>query len=103
MPASCHYAHSCSIPQNGQTKRYKYEIGIDILKRIKAEKQRTGISPISLLRSLFHCCPPELSADMINNWVAGRTKRAYWEHVNWVLEQYSAIPDKLPAEVSDTV
>ena len=103
MPATCYYVHSNPVPQNGRTRRYRYEIEIDTLQRIREEKQRTGTSPIALLRSLFHCSPPELSADMINNWVTGRTRKAYWEHVNWVLEQYSRLPDRLSPQDSDTL
>lgn len=97
MPVSCYYTHSHSLSQSSQIKRFKYKISRDILERIKAEKRRTGARPSSLIRALFHCSPPELSADMIDNWVNGRTKKAYWEHVNWVLEQYAALPNKLPS------
>ncbi|MEP2987859.1 MAG: hypothetical protein ABJN65_18030 [Parasphingorhabdus sp.] len=92
MSDSCFYTHSNVIIQNSATKRYKYKIEPELLEQIKLEKERTGISASRLLRSHYHLCPPELSADMIGNWLSGRTTKAYWEHVNWVLERYTAIP-----------
>ncbi len=96
MSDSCFYAQANIIQQNSFIKRYKYTVDPDALDQIRAEKKRTGVGTSKLVRSNFHICPPELSADMIDNWLSGRTSKAYWEHVNWVLERYSALPTLCP-------
>ncbi|MEP3225710.1 MAG: hypothetical protein ABJO01_07035 [Parasphingorhabdus sp.] len=102
MPDTCNYTHSNAIEtveMAPATKRFKYQINADDLNRIEAEKRRTGKGSRGLLHAMHHAYPPELSADMIDNWMSGRTKKAYWEHVHWVLERYAILPTKNTAAV----
>lgn len=94
MPNTYFSKNFSAIEESSVTKRYKYKIGNEVLDRIKAEKMRTGTGARGLLHAMHHIYPPELSGDMINNWISGRTKKAYWEHVNWVLERYAILPTK---------
>ena len=96
MADSCFYAHVNIVEQSTATKRYKYEIDRETLELIKSEKRRTGKGPAKLIRDAFHISPPELSAEIVNNWISGRTKKAYWEHVDWVLARYAKLPNKVP-------
>ncbi|MEO9919456.1 MAG: hypothetical protein ABJF89_10235 [Parasphingorhabdus sp.] len=32
---------------------------------------------------------------MIDRWISGRTEKANWEHVDWVLKRYASLPTKL--------
>ncbi|MEO9635574.1 MAG: hypothetical protein ABJP58_13085 [Parasphingorhabdus sp.] len=83
------------IGRSNVARRYKYKVSGIVLNRIKADKLRTGVGSRALLHGLGHMCPQGLSADMIDRWISGRTEKANWEHVDWVLKRYASLPTKL--------
>jgi hypothetical protein len=76
----------------GFMKRYRYEIDENVISKIKAERLRTGMGSRSIMRGMRSYTPKELSAEQIDRWLSGKTKKAYYENFTWVLERYSDLP-----------
>ena len=56
------------------------------------ERDRTGVSPYALLKSLDDA-PRRLRPDMVSAWIAGRTLTAFQHHLDYVLVKWQSLPD----------
>lgn len=73
--------------KDGLTRQGHVEISRGFIKALRAERDRTGMSPPALLRR--HADKPAyLTAAMISNWMSGQTKTAHPEHMAFVIEAY---------------
>lgn len=70
-------------------------ITAELLEKLKAERERTGVGPTALLRGTASDPerPPTLKGIMITNWLSGTAKSARPGHVFYVLKRWAALPD----------
>lgn len=81
-------------PQLGVKYRKRLEsISDHYLEALEAEILRTGIRPPKLFDRAINV-PEKLSAQTINRWRSGATRRARPAHMNWVLREYRRKPNK---------
>jgi len=79
-------------------------ITADLLEKLKAERERTGVTPSALLRHCGSPPPDGLSLHMPGAWLRGTTKAANPKHVVWVLEAYASLPSTRPVvRISDAI
>jgi len=86
---------------NSISGRYKSHLASDyipvtdeIVTRIKAERERTGIGAKALLRQFEDEKPDKLSATTISAWINCTNKNASKLRLSWVLERWASLPDK---------
>ncbi len=65
------------------------------LKKIRAEKRRTQVGSIALLKTAADK-PDDLKPGLIDGWLSGSIKTAKPSHYDFVLGAYQALPDSCP-------
>jgi hypothetical protein len=65
------------------------------LKKIRAEKRRTQVGSIALLKTVDDK-PADLKPGLIDGWLSGGIKTAKLSHYDFVLRAYRALPDSCP-------
>ncbi|WP_157081330.1 hypothetical protein [Novosphingobium naphthalenivorans] len=68
-------------------------ITIELAATLRVERERTGYSPVSLLRRFASSCPQHLTHTTIGGWMNLKTKTGNAEHIFWVLNRYADLPD----------
>ena len=56
--------------------------------QLLAEKKRTGVGVLKLLRGTRKERPEGITVSMIEGWMSGEVSTAFPEHLNWVFKRY---------------
>ncbi len=64
----------------------------NILNQLKAERKRTKVGPVNILKIAKGEKPKTLSYVTISKWFKGNAKTAYKKHLDYVLEAYKSLP-----------
>ncbi len=75
----------------------------EIQKRLKAEVERTGVTPADFIRSESSKCVEGLSQHLLYTWVRGDAQTVDSRYLDKVLEAYAAFPDKVVLEPAKAV
>lgn len=70
------------------------EITPEIISLLRSEAERTGTGVSALFRGVRPSEVGGMNASIVKNWLAGGTKMAKREHLEFVLERWKALPDK---------
>lgn len=70
-------------------------ITAELMEKLQAERERTGVGPTALLRGTASDPerPPTLKGIMITNWLSGTAKSARPGHIAYVLRRWESLPD----------
>lgn len=69
------------------------EITDKIIETILHHQHRTGVGPQKLLRGKRDVVPAGLSSSSVYNWIQRRAKTARKNHLDFILEEWSKLPD----------
>lgn len=65
----------------------------EIIETLLHHQHRTGVGPQKLLRGKRDVAPAGLSSSMVYNWVRRGSKTARKDHLEFILNQWKALPD----------
>ena len=65
----------------------------EIIETLLHHQHRTGVGPQKLLRGKRDVAPAGLSSSMVYNWVRRGSKTARKDHLEFILNQWEALPD----------
>ena len=70
----------------------------DMREALKAERDRTGVTPPKLLKDDAEA-PDQLSCAAIANWLSGSTATALEHHLDYAISKWRSLPDASAGEV----
>ncbi|MBK9562689.1 MAG: hypothetical protein IPO54_06125 [Micavibrio sp.] len=70
----------------------RISITSEMLAHMLQEKERTGIGPMALLHGTKKDRPQGLTTSLMDSWLAGKTKSARKDHLDYVFERWRKLP-----------
>ena len=67
----------------------------EMLAHMLKEKERTGIGPMALLHGTKKDRPQGLTTSLMDSWLAGRTKSARKDHLDFVFRRWEEMPGSM--------
>ena len=73
------------------------------MRQLEILKEKTGIGALALLSQATTPVPEGLKAKMIDNWMQGRLKTAFEDHLEFVFKQWQLLPQYEFAEITPEI
>lgn len=83
------------------TNKNRITVSRALRNKLLAEKERTGLGPMRLLRGARQEKPAGLTSKIIENWLNGSTQVVKSEHLNFVLKRFEQLaPDNTAIKIT---
>lgn len=81
--------------KQADTTTRRITITPEMLAHMLKEKERTGLGPMALLRGTKYERPPGLTTNLMDSWLAGNTKSARKDHLDFALRRWKETPSSM--------